>query len=187
MAASDLLTESIHDCAIRTRDSSHLEKSLLNAICAVFSSKKEGVLGCGFSGVQQVESAVFSLPSGRGLMVQVYDVTVCHTLLLALRHLRQVYLRPLLYPPGEDQVRDAQVVDGLCSLGSPTNCSVYTVGQCEPRMEVQAPNSKKHLEDRKLHAKAWALRYVSFPACSRPCTHFPSYALRLRFCTHTRV
>ncbi|PHJ20244.1 histone acetyltransferase taf1 [Cystoisospora suis] len=97
----------------------------------------------------------------------------------------KVYLRPLLYPPGEEQVRDAQVVDGLCSLGSPANCTVYTVGQCEPRMEVQAPNSKKHLEDRKLHAKAWALRSVN--GVSRFCVRGAVHRHLTRFVAERNV
>nr|CEL72096.1 TPA: bromodomain-containing protein [Toxoplasma gondii VEG] len=81
----------------------------------------------------------------------------------------KVYLRPLLYPPPEKNsaregfsfYRSGGSLESLSVLGSPANCGVYTVGQCEPRMEVHAPNSKKHVEDRKLHAKAWALRFAA--------------------------
>ncbi|PFH31106.1 hypothetical protein BESB_029800 [Besnoitia besnoiti] len=79
----------------------------------------------------------------------------------------KVFLRPLLYPPPEKGdggawlFRASGGLESLTVLGSPGNCGVYTVGQCEPRMEVQAPNSKKHLDDRKLHAKAWALRLAA--------------------------
>ncbi|CBZ50222.1 putative bromodomain-containing protein [Neospora caninum Liverpool] len=80
----------------------------------------------------------------------------------------KVYLRPLLYPPPEKSAcrsgfpfHRASGLESLSVLGSPANCGVYTVGQCEPRMEVHAPNSKKHVDDRKLHAKAWALRFAA--------------------------
>ncbi|KAF8817966.1 histone acetyltransferase TAF1/250, partial [Cardiosporidium cionae] len=36
--------------------------------------------------------------------------------------------------------------------------AVYTVGQCEPKIEIPSPESKVYVDERKNQAKAWALR-----------------------------
>ncbi|AFZ80264.1 hypothetical protein BEWA_031170 [Theileria equi strain WA] len=38
--------------------------------------------------------------------------------------------------------------------------AVYTVGQCEPKMEISSPNSKSYQDDAKSLLKAWALKSI---------------------------